>query len=79
MAMQINLKDLIKPRFAIGQTVYVRSRDSKHVAKAEVNDWEMTMRSNLGPSFKYLMRYGSAWFDECELFATAEEAFAGVK
>ena len=76
--MQIDLKDIVKPKFAIGQTVYIRGRDSRNVTKAEIQDWEMTMRSSREPSFTYLMRYGSAWFDECELYATAEEAFAGV-
>lgn len=76
--MNIELKDLIKPKFAIGQTVYIRRRDSSSVSKAEVSEWEMTMRSKGNPSFTYLMRYGSQWFDECELYSSAEEAFSGV-
>lgn len=76
--MQIELKELIKPKFAIGQTVYIRCRDSRNVTKAEIQDWEMTMRSSKGPTFTYLMRYGSNWFSEGEMYATSEEAFAGV-
>ncbi len=76
--MNIELKDIIKPKFAIGQTVYIRRRDSNSVSKAEVNEWEMTIRSKGNASFTYLMRYGSTWFDESELYTSAEEAFSGV-
>lgn len=76
--MNIELKDLIKPKFAIGQTVYIRRRDSNSVTKAEIIEWEMTMRSSNGPTFNYLMRYGSNWFSEGDMYATAEEAFAGI-
>lgn len=76
--MEINIKDIIKTKFQIGQTIYIRRRDSSSVTKAEIIEWEMTIRSGNAPSFTYLMRYGSTWFNESELYTSAEEAFVGV-
>lgn len=72
--MNIELKDIIKPRFSVGQTVFVKHGNG-FVKRAEVQEWEMTIRSDGKPKFEYLMRHESHWWPESSLFTTAEAAF----
>lgn len=72
--MQIDLKDIIKPRFAIGQTVFVKQGDGS-VKRSEIREWEMTIYSDGKPKFQYLMLHGNNWWPESSVFTTAEAAF----
>lgn len=71
--MDINIKDIIKPKFAKGQTVYI-NKGSGVVKKAVVQYWEVTVNSEKPVQTTYYVG-DSAWYHENYVFATAEEAF----
>ena len=71
--MQIELKDIIKPKFAKGKTVYVRVSGGA-VKKCVVKYWEVLVNSEKPVSVSYFVGDPS-WYEEQRVFATAEEAF----
>lgn len=78
--MEINIKEIIKPKFAIGQTVYVRRDGKSHVTKGEIASWHMNMKADdkgvQEPEFHFYI-YGihGASFREGSIFTSAAAAF----
>lgn len=76
--MEINIKEIIKPKFEVGSTVFVRKGD-RSVKKSRVMLWELKLRSDDDPQFTYMVgesSHSADWWPQSSLFATAEEAFS---
>lgn len=71
--MEINLKEIVKPKFAKGQEVYARKSDGS-VKKATILYWEVVVNSEKPVQVTYYIG-DSAWWPETSIFATDEEAF----
>lgn len=71
--MEINIKDIIKPKFAKGQDVFVRQGNGS-VKKAKIQQWEVVVNSDKPVEAKYYVG-DSNWWPESSVFATAAEAF----
>lgn len=78
--MEINLAEIIKPKFSPKEVVYVRFHGTKeHVRKMRIDSWTMTMKGNCygkvsDPVFQYTMDDGST-HAEHNIFSTPAEAF----
>ena len=78
--MEINIADIIKPKFAIGTVVYVRQSGSKdHVRRMQIDSWQAKIGSGAGgkvhgPEFLYTMMNGDS-YREGSIFLNPEDAF----
>lgn len=75
--MKIDLKEIVKPKFAKGQEVYALKSDGS-VKKATIRYWEVVVNSEKPVQVTYFIG-DATWWPEQSIFTTAEEAFRADK